>query len=223
MVWFSDSGREQRPWARVLALAVSIFLVAALGSLRVQGAIEPDSIEVLTYLRTQAPPAVGAPVCLAEAGSVVGNVKSVRLMPGHESTHDLWEVVMELNPQDASKVSTGSVVYAMFRPEGNPRCHVSQGPFLEIHAATPSSHMPIRNSDTPIGNRAVLKGEVTYFAEIAYMLPKPWAKRAVDSITSFVVMDIGTIYIEVIGGGVILIVGVAMLVVRRKALLRSRS
>jgi hypothetical protein len=114
MVWFSDSGREQRPWARVLALAVSIFLVAALGSLRVQGAIEPDSIEVLTYLRTQAPPAVGAPVCLAEAGSVVGNVKSVRLMPGHESTHDLWEVVMELNPQDASKVSTGSVVYACF-------------------------------------------------------------------------------------------------------------
>ncbi len=119
--------------------------------------------------------------------------------------------------QGGEKVSTDSVVYAMIPPEGNPKCQASRGPFLEVHAGTPS-HMSIRN-------RAVLKGEVTYFAEIGYMLPEPWAKRAIDSITNFVVMKTGTIYIELVGVGAILIVGVAMFVffIRRKALLRSQN
>jgi|HubBroStandDraft_5_1064220.scaffolds.fasta_scaffold133372_2 hypothetical protein len=219
MVWFGHrAGTEQKPWARIPALAVSMFLVTFLGSHRVQGAVEPDSVEVLTYLGTQAPPGVGASVCLTGRAGAAGYVSSVRLLPGHESGHDLWEVVMELATREASKVSTDSVVYAMIRPEADPICPTFPGPFLEIHSATPSFH-------TPIKNRIVLKSEVTYFAEIGYMLPRPWARRAIDSITNFVAIDIGVIYIELLGGGVIFIVGVATLVVfaRRKALLGRQN
>jgi hypothetical protein len=67
----------------------------------------------------------------------------------------------------------------------------------------------------------VLKGEVAYFAEIAYMIPRPWWQRAAD----FVVMDIGVIWVELIGGVVIVIAGATAggIFVRRCARARNRD
>ncbi len=68
----------------------------------------------------------------------------------------------------------------------------------------------------------MLEGRVTYAAEIGYMLPKSWTRRTVNSITHFIVMDIGIVYVELIGGAIILLAGVvlAILIYRRRALVR---
>ena len=143
---------------------------------------------------TQGPPGVGAPVCLTGVVGTIGNVKSVRLLPGHEIAHDLWRVVIEIN-RDAPGITTGSVAYAV----------VDRNCGVEINGGS---------SGSPIGDHAEIKGEVTYMADIAWSLPpKPWWRRTFDGVIEFAVMDIGVIYIEMSGAVVIVIAGATMLVV----------
>jgi len=153
-------GRDSTLAERVctLAAAALIFLLIPLG-LSSQAA-GPDSMEIRTYLATQLPPDQGAPVCLTGGVKPIGRVGSVRLLPGHGKGHDGWEVVMEINKREASRITTDSVVSVRSEyPERN--CGASPtNVFLDINVVS---------SGQPIANHALLKGEVTYFAEIAYM------------------------------------------------------
>jgi hypothetical protein len=149
-----DPMLAQRVCTLVLALAFVAFPVG----LTPQTA-GPDSTEIRTYLATQLPPAQGAPVCLTGGAEPIGRVGSVRLLPDHREGHDGWEVVMEIDKHEASRITTDSVVSARSYPEGS--CGASStNVFLDIN---------VIGSGQPIANHALLKGEVTYSAEIAYM------------------------------------------------------
>jgi hypothetical protein len=132
-------------------LVVLVFLLIRLRSAS-QAASEPGRIEVATYLRTQLPPAEGAPVCLTGGVDVIGRVRSVHLLPDHAEYHDAWEVMMEINGRDASGITTDSVVYARgpeYR-EAARNCGGAPGhsPFLDIN---------VIGAGQPIADHAVLK------------------------------------------------------------------
>jgi hypothetical protein len=158
---------------------------------------EANSIEVTTYFRTQLPPNQGAAVCLIGGEQPIGNIHSVRLMPYHDEYHDAWEAVMEINERDALAITTDSIAEA--NPNG--KCGIS---------------INVIGAGVPIAYHTVLKGEVTYFAEMGFMVPpKPWWQPAMD----FLVMDVGTICVEVLGAP-IFIVGATIFISRA---LRKRS
>lgn len=151
-----------RPGVRVLATAVPLVVVLASLSVKAQIRVERENIEVITHLRTQLPPSEGSPVCLTGGTEPIGRVSRVTLLPGHDEYHDGWELVMEINKRDAVGITTNSVVSA--RSDRN--CGDWVTPFLDIN---------VIGAGPPIVYHTELKGEVTYSAEIAYMLPpKPW-------------------------------------------------
>jgi hypothetical protein len=79
-----------------------------------------------------------------------------------------------------------------------------------VGSAIPFLDINVIGASAPIAYRTVLKGEVTYSAEIGYFLPpKPWWQGA-----GLVVMGYG-IYIELIGGVVILVGGSALVIFLR--------
>jgi hypothetical protein len=187
----------------LIVLVVLAFLLIPLGSTS-QTASEPGRIEVATYLRTQLPPVEGAPVCLTGGVDVIGRVKSVHLLPAHAEYHDAWEVIMEINGRDASGITTDSVVYARSPeyPEAARNCGGAPGHalFLDIN---------VIDAGQPIANHAVLRGEVTYLAEIAYMVPpKPWWRKVIN----------WALYVIAIGLAAILI-----FLLRRRVVLRKSS
>jgi hypothetical protein len=185
------------------AKALLLVMVSGLLAIEARSAVEPNSIEVVTQFATQGPPAAGASVCLTGGGGAVGNVKSVRLLPGHELAHDLWQVVIEINNRDAPRITSGSVACAVLDPD----CGV------EINGGS---------SGPPIGDHAEIKGEVTYVADIAWPLPpKPWWRRAFDGVIEFAVMDIGVIYIETSGAALIVIAVATMFVVLVRRRIRA--
>jgi len=94
----------------------------------------------------------------------------------------MWMVAMELDGRYISRLSMDSVVYAMMAPE-HPSCS-SSDISLEIRTG--------ESSRSRLTNRAVLKGVVTYLAEIGYMLPEPWPERAIKSCNVFIVMHMQT-------------------------------
>jgi hypothetical protein len=102
--------KEQQEAVRGLGVAAVVCLAIVFVSLNVkaQELAASERIEIVTHFDTGLPPGVGAPVCLKGDGRI-GRVKDVRLMFGHESTHDLWEVVMDLDARYASKMSADSV------------------------------------------------------------------------------------------------------------------
>jgi hypothetical protein len=125
----------------------------------------------MTMLRTQLPPEQGAPVCLTASVVPIGSVRSVRLSPDHAKYHDGWDVVLEINTPDQSGITTDSVVDARL-PERDvsQNCGGSRAVFLDIN---------VPGSGPLIGNRSVLRGEVTYLAEVPYMIPPmPWWEKA---------------------------------------------
>jgi hypothetical protein len=101
---------------------------------------------------------------------------------------------MEINKVDAAGITTDSVVSA--REDGS--CGGSVMPFLDIN---------VIGDGPPIAYQTALKGEVTYFAEIGYLLPpRPWWQGAV------LIMIGDGIYIELVGG-VAIIIGGAVLII----------
>ena len=76
---------------------MSLVVVWLLLSVRAQSSLEWDSVEVVTYLRTQLPPSKGSPVCLTGGAKPIGRVSRVALLPGHDEYHNAWEIVMEIN------------------------------------------------------------------------------------------------------------------------------
>jgi hypothetical protein len=206
--------REQQEVARGLGVVAVVCLAIVFASLNVKGQeiAASERIEIVTHFDTGFPPGVGAPVCLKGDG-LIGRVKDVRLMLGHESTHDLWEVVMDLDARYASKISADSVAYSMATRDGGSNCGSHDRPFVDI--GEDSSHLPIQS-------HTVLEGRVTYAAEIGYILPKSWTQRTLNSITHFIVVDIGIVYVELIGGAIILLAAVvlAILIHRRRGLVR---
>lgn len=145
-----------------------------------------NTIEVVTYLRTQLPPREGAPVCLTGGVETIGRIKRVHLLPGHADTHDAWELIMEISGRDAAGITTDSIVYARSPEyhEANRNCGSSSHDlFLDINAI---------GAGPAIANHAVLKGEVTYSAEIGYVASPPWWRRVS--------------YVAAIGGVVLLLI-----------------
>jgi hypothetical protein len=204
--------RTQRRAGRLLALAggASLLVVLVSPSTKAQGTLDPGSIEVTAYFETQLPPRVGAPVCLTGGDEPIGKVSRVNLLPRHDQYHDGWEVVMKINKREAGGITSDSIVSAR-PPEADRDCGGSREVFLDVN---------VLGGGSPIRDHAVLNGEVAYFAEIAYMVPRPWWQRAAD----FVIMDIGVIWVELIGGVVIVIAGATAVVifVRRCARARNR-
>lgn len=185
----------------LIVLGVLVFLLSPLRSTS-QTASEPGRIEVATYLRTQEPPAEGAPVCLTGGVDVIGRVKSVRLLPAHTEYHDAWEVIMEINGRDASGITTDSVVSARSPeyPEAARNCGGAPGiaVFLDIN---------VIGAGQPIANHAVLKGEVTYSAQVPYFFPPtPWWRKGIN----------WGIFVTAIGLAAILIIFLRRRVVLRK-------
>jgi len=181
-----------------LAIAIALLLIPL--RLTSQTANEPDSVEVMTYFRTQLPPNRGAAVCLTGGTEPIGKINSVRLLPHHDEYHDAWEAVMEIYKRDALAITTDSIADA--NPYGN--CGVS----INVIGAGP-----------PIAYHTVLKGEVTYSAEIGYMVPsKPWWQPATD----FLAMDVGIIWVQVVGAP-ILVIGVTMIFISRAHRKRSKN
>jgi hypothetical protein len=187
----SSQSQPSRTLCQRVCLLSAIGLAVLLIPLRLasQTPNKPDSVEVITYFRTALPPDPGAPVCLTGGEKPIGNINSVRLLPQHDEYHNAWEVIMEINRRDASTIMTDSVAQA--NPLGN--C----GVFINVIGAL------------PIAYHTVLKGEVNYVADIAYMLPpKPWWKPAAD----FLAIDFGIIWIEIIGALILMLVVATMLI-----------
>jgi hypothetical protein len=191
--WQTPSRRTPALAQRVRLLPVVAFALL-LTPLRLtsQTVNEPNSTEVITYFRTQAPPSQGAAVCRSGGGETIGNINSIRLMPHHDEYHDAWEAVMEINKRDAHAVTADSTAEAHF----SENCGIT----IDVIGAGPS-----------IAYHTVLRGEVNYFAEIGYMIPpKPWWQPAMD----YLAMDVGIIWVEVVGAP-ILIVGATTIFISR--------
>lgn len=109
--------RHEQRRRELIPIAVLAFFANLLGLAAAMTEVPsgPSSLAIFTHLGTQAPPKIGAPVCLAGTLGSIGTVKSVRLQPGHESAHDLWMVGMELHGHDVSRLPMDSVVYALTR------------------------------------------------------------------------------------------------------------
>jgi len=142
------------------------------------------NITITTYLDTQAPPGKGGTVCLADLADPVGTIQDVRLAPGHALYHDRWEVIAVLNSPDASRVRMNSVAHLKL-PDPDRHCGGSTArPFLEIDGGTAAA--------PPITDHAVLKGEVDYFAEIAWPRePEPWWRKGTVWAACFVLICAG--------------------------------
>ena len=190
--WRTPSRRTPTSAQRVRLLPVAAFALLIPLRLTSQTVNEPNSTEVIAYFRTQAPPNQGAAVCLVGGAEPIGNINSVRLVPHHDEYHEAWEAVTEINQLDAFAVTADSIAEA--HPYEN--CGIT----INVIGAGP-----------PIAYHTVLRGEVTYLAEIGYMIPpKPWWQPAMD----FLAMDVGIIWIEVIGAP-ILVVGAATTFISR--------
>lgn len=122
---------------------------------------------------------------------------------------------MEINKRDAAGITTDAVVSAR-APEADRNCGGSREVFLDIN---------VLGGGSPISDHSMLKGEVTYFAEIAYMVPTHWWQSVWQRAGDFVIMDIGVIWIELAGGAAIFMAGTTMfgIFVRRRARRRNRD
>jgi hypothetical protein len=197
----SRTKRHPRWDVRVPILAASLSAVSLLPTLSAQSGVERDSVEVITYLQTQLPPSEGSPVCPTGGVDPIGRVSRVKLLPGHLEYHNAWEIVMEINKRDAAGITTDSVVSARV----DRSCGGSVEPFLDIN---------VIGAGPPIAYRTALKGEVTYFAEIAYLLPpKSWWQRAIDRTVDFAEMEIGVIYVQLFGAVMIVVAGFTALTI----------
>jgi hypothetical protein len=167
------SRRPKSARASRLGITNTWYLVLLVVLIRVGIGAQPlgmDSVQVTTFFDTQAPPGEGAPVYLQNVVGPVGKIQNVRLVPEHSQYHDRWEVVMGLNPQEVSRVRTDSVVYLKMPDPNQNHNGRSKAPYLEIDAE--------ENLGQFITNHAVLRGQVTYFAEIGWMLPRvPWWRK----------------------------------------------
>jgi len=195
---------KRSSWAARLGISAAGLVVPLVALIQLEVKAQPvgmDSIQVTTYFDTQAPPEEGAPVYLTNVVGPVGKIQNIRLVPEHAQYHDRWEVVMALNAREVSKVRTDSVVYLKMPDPNQSSGGGSRAPFLEIDAGRPTSQL--------ITNHAVLKGQVTYFAEIGWIRPpEPWWRK----------VTVWAFYLAVIGA-------VAVLVVlgRRRAPARSQT
>jgi len=175
---------------------VLMFLVGlGLPSVKAEMSVEQGSIEVIAYFQTSLPPEEGTPVCLTAVSDPIGVVKTVSVVPERARNHDRWEVVMWLDEGYASRIPADAVALAKsIWPNEN--CGGSSGEFVvEIDTTISawgchsSSFCATPTRGSPIENHSVLKGEVTYGATIAWLLPPtPWWKD-------------WTVYLVMVGGG----------------------
>jgi len=189
--WQTSSIRTPKSGRRVFALSVVVLTLSLIPlPLTSQAANQPSGVEVIAYFRTALPPNQGESVCLTGGAKPIGTIRSVRLLPHHDEYHDAWEAIMEINKDDALAITADSIAQA------NP--FETCGILINVTGTGP-----------PIAYHTVLKGEVSYSAEIGYMIPpKHWWQPAVD----FLAMDIGIIWVEVVGGP-ILVVGAIMILI----------
>lgn len=229
----SLTNRQLRRGIDVLGLVV----IAVLIVLRVKGkraAASPD-VRVVTYFEGDqpAPAEEGDLVCVTDVdvAGPIGKVISVR--PTQISGMNRWEVVMLLNKRYRPKIPIDAVV----RPWPLPYCGTSQESqdthlgralrsweidttgcrLVDVAPASPLSELRIEE-------RAVLRNSPharDWFCDVAVFQPRPWWQKAID----FAVIDIGVIYIELIGGVVTIASGVSMLIVfvHRKTGARKRT
>jgi hypothetical protein len=175
-------------------LALTVLVGLGLPGVKAHASVEPGIIEVIAYFQTSLPPEEGTPVCLTGVSDPIGILKTVRVVPERARNHDRWEVVMWLDERYAAKIPADAVARAK-SIEPNENCGGSSGEFVVEINTTISAWgchssgfcaTPTRGS--PIENHGLLKGEVTYGATIAWLLPPtPWWKD-------------WTVYLVMVGG-----------------------
>lgn len=196
-----DGGRLES-FAQLRCSVIVMLLAMTTASTFQQVRTEPSGVEVLTHVATSGPPGAGVPVCLAgRRDHPIGYVGSVLLMPGHENTHDLWEVIMILDREDASRLSASSVAYATMSIKGDNSCGGNADIYLEIQPGP-------KRTDGIVKNGTVLQGQVSYMADIGYMEPRSRPREMIEWIENFIVMDVGVVYAELTGLGIAVVVGV---------------
>jgi hypothetical protein len=184
------------------------------GQLQAGTPAEPDNIEVTAYFGTQLPPGPGAPVCLTGFAGTIGKVKNVHLVAGHEAGHDLWETLIAIEKRHAPKIPADSVAFLKLFPVTG-TCTASSEPFIEIDTTLSAAALGwgkktgyvcgAKNgcnpapSGPPIGDRAVLKAEVYYSAEVGYMVPPPWWRKAIQWAV-YPVLIVGAALVIVLAG-----------------------